>query len=109
LSLRHKLLVIVDDLNLVGVAVPPNETKTPLIVDPYAMGSLSFPAQCFQMITRRCGQIPQFRGAIQLPELSARDLFDSLKAPTALALVKPLCLGTPERPDHTINPILSSV
>jgi hypothetical protein len=101
--------VIVDDLNLVCVSISPNETKTPLIVDPDAMRSLSFPAQCFQTISRRCRQIPQFRGAVQLPELPAGDLFDSLKAPTALALVKPLCLGTPERPDHTINPILSSV
>jgi hypothetical protein len=64
------------------------------------MLSLAIPVQCFQTIPRRRGQISQLRGAVQLPELSACDLLDSLKAPAALAVVKALCLGTPERPDH---------
>jgi hypothetical protein len=93
-------LAIIDDLNLVGVFIPPGETKTPLVVDPYAVIFLSFPVQSFQAITRRCCQIPQFGGAVQLPELSAGNLLDGLKAPATLAVVKPRCLSAPERPDH---------
>jgi hypothetical protein len=95
-------LVIIDDLNFVGVSFAPRETKTPLVVDPHAVATLSFPAQCFQTITWRRHQIPQLRGAVQLPELSAGDLLHRLKASTALAVVKPLCLGAPKRPDHNI-------
>ena len=95
-----KRSVVVRYLYIECIAIPPHEAHAELVVDPNAMRSLSFPTQCFQTITRWCGQIPQFRGAVQLPDLPAGGLFDSPKAPTALALVKPLCLGTPERPDH---------
>jgi hypothetical protein len=57
---------------------------------------LSVPAQCFQLIARWCRQVTQFQRAIQLPNLSACDLLDSLKAPPALPLMKALSLGTPE-------------
>jgi hypothetical protein len=101
--------MIIDDFDLVSVSVPPSETKTPLVVDPNAMVPLSFPLQSFQTIARRCSQIAQFCGAVQLPELSAGDLLNSLKAPTAFAVVKPLGFGTPERLDHKLHCILYTV
>jgi len=57
LSLSHDTLVMIDDLNLVGVSVSPNETETPLVVDPYAMLPPSLSVQGFQTIPRRRGQI----------------------------------------------------
>jgi hypothetical protein len=93
-------LVVVYDLNLVGISIPPNEAETPLLVDSHAVFSLSVPVQCFQAIPRWRCKISQFGGTIQLPEFSACDLLNRLKAPTAQAAVKPLSLGTPERPDH---------
>jgi hypothetical protein len=101
--------VIVDDRNIVRVSMAPDKAKTPLVVYPYAVLSLSFSMQRFQTIPRRRCQISQLYRTIQLPKLSARDLLDSLKASAALSIVKPLALGTPERPDHAFNPILRSV
>ncbi|MNL88828.1 hypothetical protein D3C87_2187830 [compost metagenome] len=46
-------LVIITDLDLIGVAIPPNETNTPLIVDPDAVLSLAIALQGLQAIPRR--------------------------------------------------------
>jgi hypothetical protein len=92
--------VIVDDRNIVRVSIAPDKAKTPLVVYSYAVLSLSFSMQRLQTIPRWCCEITQLCRAIQLPKLSARDLPDGLKASAAISMVKPLGLGTPERPDH---------
>jgi len=92
--------VIVYDLDLVRVPIAPNETETPLIVDPHAILSLSVAVQRFQAISRGRGQVSQFGGAVQLPKLSARDALDCLKAPARLPMVKSPSLRAAERLDH---------
>jgi len=97
-----KPLVIVHDLNLMGVPIAPGEAEPPLIVDAHAVLPFSISEQCLQAIPWRRCQVAQFRRAIQLPKLSACDLLDRLKAPAALATVKPLCFHATERPDHQL-------
>jgi len=80
--------VIVHDFNVVGVPFPPSKAETPLVVDPNAVLSLSVAMQGFQAVSRRRHQVSQFRGAVQLPELPARDMLDGLKAPAQLSMVK---------------------
>lgn len=92
--------MVVDDLNIVRTAVAPDEAKAPLVVDANTMLSFSFPMQSFQAIPRRRCQVAQFCRTVQLPKLSACDMLDCLKAPAALAVVKPLGLRTPERQNH---------
>jgi hypothetical protein len=105
----HQSLVIVNDLNFVGVSIPPGETKSPLVVDANAVLSFASPMQRFQAIARWRRHVAQFRGAVQLPQFSARDVLDRLKTPAAVTLVKPLSLAAPERPDHDLNNILYNV
>jgi len=57
---------------------------------------LSVAMQCFQTIPWRGCHVPQLCRAVQLPKLSAGDLLNRLKAPTALSLVQALSLGRPE-------------
>ncbi len=102
-------LVIVHDLNLVSIALAPNEAKTPLVVNPNAVLSLSAALQYFQAIAGRRRQIAQFRGAVQLPELAPRDALDSLQAAARLPAVKSLGFRAAERLDHELDCMLFSV
>jgi hypothetical protein len=102
-------LVIVHDLNFVSISLAPNETKTPLVVNPDTVLSLSVPMQYFQAISGRRCQIAQFRRAVQLPKLAPRDALDSLKAAARLPTVKSPGLRAAERLDHGFDCILLGV
>jgi hypothetical protein len=102
-------LVIVHDLNFVSIPLAPNEAKTPLVVNPNAVLSLSAAMQSFQAISGGRCQIAQFRGAVQLPELAPRDALDSLKAAARLPAVKSLGFRAAERLDHRVDCIPLSV
>jgi hypothetical protein len=108
-SLALDASVIVHDLNFVSIALAPNEAKTPLVVNPNAILSLSVAMQSFQAISGRRCQIAQFRGAVQLPELASRDALDSLKAAARLSTMKSLGFRTAERLDHGLDCMLLSV
>ena len=92
--------MVVDDFNVIGVSVAPNETDTPLIVNPNTMLPFLVAAQRLQTVPGRRDQVTQFRRAIQLPQLATRDVLDRLKTPAAMAVMKPLCLRTPEQFNH---------
>jgi hypothetical protein len=92
--------VVVHDLDVVGISVTPHKTKTPLVVDPDTVLPLPLAAQGFQTVPRRCCQIAQLRGAVQLAKLSTGDPFDGSKATTRLPVVKSPGFRATERPDH---------
>lgn len=97
---RYELLVIVHNLNIVRVPLAPDETQAPSVVDTNTVLPFSVGMQCLQAIPRRRSQVTQFRRAIQLPKLLARNVLDSLKAPATLAVVKAFRLRAQERLDH---------
>lgn len=92
--------MVVDNFNIVCVPVAPDKTKSPLVVDSNAVLSFSIAVQRLQAIARRCRQVAQFRGAIQLSQLSAGNMFDRLKTSARLAMMQPLSVRAAERPDH---------
>jgi hypothetical protein len=51
--------VVVDDFYVVGVAVTPSETDTPLVVDPDAVLAFAIAFEGFEPIGRRYAQIIQ--------------------------------------------------
>jgi hypothetical protein len=57
--------MVVHDLNLIGVIIPPKEANPELVVDPDAVLTRSVPLQGFQAIARRTPQVFQIRGGIQ--------------------------------------------
>jgi hypothetical protein len=101
--------VIVHDLNIVCIPFTPNEAETPLVVDSDAIFPCSVAVQSFQAISGRRNQVSQFRGAVQLPKLPARDMLDGLKASDRLPMVKSPGFGGAERLDHDTEHITYSV
>jgi hypothetical protein len=72
--------VIIDNLNVHRVASVPNETDTPLIIDPYAVLTAPVSVQCLQAVAGRRGQISDLCRAIQLAKFPLSDAFDSVES-----------------------------
>jgi hypothetical protein len=66
--------MIVDDLNIEGIAIFPHEAYSVLVVDPYGVLTLSVVLERVQAIIGRHRQVLQFVGRIEHPELSPSDL-----------------------------------
>jgi hypothetical protein len=78
---RHKSsLMIVDDLDVVSVAIFPNEANAPLIINANAMLALAVASQRFQAVARGSQQGSQRSRTIEVQQLPARD---ALKRPKA--------------------------
>lgn len=71
--------MIVDNFYVVRVAVFPAKTDPPLIVDAYAVLPAPIAFQQLKPIARRRCKIADFRGAVELQELSPRNQLDRLK------------------------------
>src|SRR5215472_368850 len=65
-----KTSVVVDDLNLVGVALVPHETDPPPVIDANAVLTLPVTTQCLQSIARWSGQVAQFLRLMDLSQLT---------------------------------------
>src|SRR6185437_2529935 len=61
--------VIIDDLNVVGVAILPTKDHSPLIVDPNGVEPFPCTLQCFQSIPRRFTKIAKLRSIVQIEQL----------------------------------------
>jgi hypothetical protein len=60
--------VVVGDLDIVGVAVAPNEAKPPLVIDADAVLSAPIIPQCLQTVAFRQSQIGKALGLVQLDQ-----------------------------------------
>lgn len=68
--------MVIDDLDVPGFAVSPNEANAPLLVDPNAVLSLPVAAQGFQAIAGRRPQIVNLLCRIDCDKLRARSPLD---------------------------------
>jgi hypothetical protein len=59
--------VIVDNLNIVGIAVMPAKTETLLVIDANAVLALSVGSQWLQPVSGRACHVSQDDGTVQLP------------------------------------------
>ena len=75
----RKLLVIIDDLDIVWRTVSPNETYPPLGIYADAVLAGAIALQGFQPVPRWRGQIRQFRCCIDHVQLSQRRIAKCLK------------------------------
>jgi hypothetical protein len=96
-------LVIVDDLDIMGVAVAPDKADPESVVDPDAVLTPSVAAERFQPVSREDPQIPKLVGRVQLAELPLSDAGDYLKAAGRPPAEEPLGFFRPERPDHELK------
>lgn len=68
--------MIVDNLDVMGIAALPSETDPPLIIDAATMLALALALQRFKPIARRHGERLEERGGMDLHELAQRDAPD---------------------------------
>jgi len=76
LALISVLLVIVGDLNLEGVALPPDEANPPLVVDPNAVLALTISKEFLEAISRRNAQVCQGTRCLQNPKFDVGPTLD---------------------------------
>lgn len=73
--------VVVNDLDLVRIAVMPAEADSPLVVDANTPLATEISLQGLQAITGRCHQRRQVSCCIEHAELTANQLLDVLREP----------------------------
>ena len=62
--------MVIDDLNLIGIAGMPPKDDSPLIVDPNGIQTLPFALQRFQSIPWRFAKVTNLRRIVQIEQLS---------------------------------------
>jgi hypothetical protein len=95
--------VIVNDFDVMAMAVAPNETNPPLIVDPYRVLPFPISAQGFQLIPGRRRQDSQFRRGMQLQQFPQRHSLESTEPPRMLIVKELLGFRGRKALNHTQN------
>jgi hypothetical protein len=95
--------VIIHDLDVKSVSIPPSETNPPLIVDSYAVLSCPVSFQCLETVAAYCRQILPAGCRVKAREPGARSRFNPLKFAAADSLMKSFRFGTSERADHPLR------
>jgi len=94
-------LVVIQNLDVKSIPIPPQETHTVLIVDSNAVLSRAVSAERLQMIARWHRQVIEFDGGIQDGEfLESSSVQISRQAPAPARPPQPFCLRVPEAGDH---------
>jgi hypothetical protein len=80
--------VAIHDLNVVSIAVLPDEADAPLVIDTNAIrpGAVAF--QQFKLVPGRHAKISQPQCPMQVQEFPPRRPFDGLKSPNHVVLKK---------------------
>jgi hypothetical protein len=96
-------LVVVDDLDVMGVAVAPDKADSESVVNPDAVLTPPVAAQRVQPVSGKDCQIPEIMGRVQLAQSPLSDAGDCLKAAGRSPVEQPLGFFRPERPDHELE------
>jgi hypothetical protein len=93
--------MIVDDFYVIAVAIAPDKTAAPLIID--SDRALPFPVSSkrFQLIPRRRSQNPQFRSCVELEQLPQGDALDGAKTLAVMILKEFLGVPRAKALNHT--------
>lgn len=92
--------VVVDDLDVIGAAVSPDEAEAELIVDPDAVLAAAIPGEGLKAVPGWDSEIVQGLGHLQLTQLAPGHLLEGDEPPDAGTVGEGLGVRTAERPDH---------
>ena len=73
------LLVVINDFDIMRIALLPSKTDPPLIVDANAVLPHSITGELLESVTRRHAQVLQRGGRVELDQFSQRDTMDRLR------------------------------
>ena len=94
--------MVIDNFDLVGSVLFPNETDSPFLVDSYAVLAFSVSAQSFKTICGRDAQVAQFFRDVELQEFPVGDLlYDCGQFARKMTFAHLAGLLTPKALDHT--------
>jgi ABC-type antimicrobial peptide transport system ATPase subunit len=94
--------MVVDDFNMLGMAVHPHKTYTPLIIYANAELSVAIPLKRLQTISRRSAQLVQAPRGVQKLQPSARLPLETRKCPDKLVIVELFGRFAAEAADHSL-------
>ena len=101
---RSTRLVIVHNLDLIGVAVVPNKADAPLVVDADAVLTIVVARKSLKAITGRDSQVIQVRSVMEHHQLALRPALDMLREPAdATAFGNRLGITVAVAPDHLLS------
>lgn len=92
--------VVISNFDFVRIAVAPNKTEPPLIVNADAVLSVTVAAQRFQPIARERRQVLKLLSGVQHCQFSQRRLLEALKLPDTIAMKKAFRQRRAKRLDH---------
>jgi hypothetical protein len=69
-------LVVIDDLKIVRIAITPNKTDAPLVIDPYAVRPGAIALEQFQLVARRYAKILQPSCLMEVQKFPPRGSFN---------------------------------
>ena len=98
--------MIIDDLNVKCVALPPPERDPPLVVDPDAEAAGAVAFQLLQPVTGWHEQILETPRGIQEEQLPPRRPLHGLKTGDGFIVEQPFGVATPEGLDHETSLLL---
>jgi hypothetical protein len=99
--LRHlSLLVVVHNLDFVGVSFAPHKAKAPLVIDADATPPLTVALQFLQLVSRERRKRSQIRRSVQQVQLPKRLPLYRLEPAHRITVEKALSIGAAEGPEH---------
>ncbi len=91
----------IHDLDVLGSAVGPYEANAPLVADADAVLFRPIALRWFQAVARRCSQIAQGLGVVQLPQPALGNTLSVRSDPSGKAITEQrLGVRVSERTDH---------
>jgi hypothetical protein len=95
--------VVVDYLDLLRLAVLPDEADPKLVVDPDAVLALPIAGQSLEAIAWERAEVVEALGGVQLRQLPLRNPSNGPKTPRRVPLEQALGVSVPEGPDHLLR------
>lgn len=93
--------MIINNLDLEGIAVSPPKTDPPLVIDANTVLTGAIALELLQAIAGRDAEIVELLGGVHQPELSEHQPVElGREAPDAFALEQPLRIAIGETGDH---------
>jgi hypothetical protein len=96
-------LVIVHDLNIIGISITPDEADAVPIVDPDAVLSTSVTRQRLQPIAREHCEVAELAGGMELLQLPLSHAGNPLQAAAGPPAEQRLGFRVLERPNHATS------
>jgi hypothetical protein len=93
--------MIVDDFHIVAMALTPDKTDSPLIIDSNRVLPFPIASQCFQLISRRRSQNAQLRRSVKLEQFPQGDPLDGAEPPTVVIVKEVLSFLRAKALNHT--------